>query len=299
MSKSKFPLYEDEHTFGSESKHYLTGSERFYIDSRYSKYSYLHHHNYAEISYYFEGTGTETINGVSHRLQPGTVSVVLPHHIHIIKWDSDRKLRKFCCFFDIQLLSGMHEDNWFSSMLYGIGTVTPSFIDFTGAESERMRGIFENLLQEYEENDNPGRLQLIRTKLKEAFLLFIRKGLSLRTEPRSASIPSTEETKQLWPLLQFVHAHYNDRLNLSDLSARFFMSVPYISRFFKMHVGIGFVEYLHRLRIERATYLLQHTDMTVTEIAFRVGFDNSRTFSRVFREQKGRSAREYRLQALK
>jgi transcriptional regulator GlxA family with amidase domain len=61
---------------------------------------------------------------------------------------------------------------------------------------------------------------------------------------------------------------------------------------------MGFVEYVHRLRIERAASMLLNTDMTVHDIAFDVGFDNSRTFSRVFREVKGKTATEYRLLAL-
>lgn len=75
------------------------------------------------------------------------------------------------------------------------------------------------------------------------------------------------------------------------------MSVPYVSRYFKQHVGMGFVEYVHRLRVERAAGMLLNTDMSVHDIAFDVGFDNSRTFSRVFRELKGKTATEYRMLA--
>lgn len=294
MDGKRYSLYED--SIG-DHPYFLTGTQRFYIDIRNSIYSYLHHHNFAEISYFFEGSGVESIDGVRHRLTTGTVSVVLPHQIHIIKSDSGRKLRKYCCMFDMELLSGKYDDSWFSDMLFSIGTHTPSFIDFTGTEAGRMKEIFEQLLQEYGETNHPGRLHMIRTKLTEALLLFIRQGLAVRS-PEGIHPPSTGGVPRLlWPLVKYVHSNYKENLSLKELSYRFDVSIPYISRMFKTHVGMGFVQYLHRLRIERASNMLLTTDMTITEIAFDVGFDNSRTFARVFRELKGKSAREYRLLA--
>ncbi|CAG7640223.1 helix-turn-helix domain-containing protein [Paenibacillus allorhizosphaerae] len=294
MDVKRFPLYED--SIG-DHPYFLTGSQRFYIDVRNSIYSYLHHHNFAEISYFFEGSGVESIDGVSHRLQPGTVSVVLPHQMHIIKCDSGRKLRKYCCMFDTELLFGKCEDKWFSDMLFGIGTHTPSFVDFLGTEAAQMKLIFEQLLHEYGETNRPGRLYMIRTKLTEALLLFIRHGLACRSSDTWDTRSTKEAPRLLWPLVKYVHSHYKENLSLKELSHRFDVSVPYISRVFKTYVGMGFVQYMHRLRIERATNMLLTTDMTITDIAFDVGFDNSRTFARVFRELKGKSAREYRMLA--
>jgi AraC-like DNA-binding protein len=297
VAERKIPIYED--FVGSTTPPYLVGTQRFYIDVRLSRHTYLHHHNYAELSFFFEGCGSETINGNSHRLVPGSVSFVLPYQMHIIKGDPDRKLRKYCCMFDIQLLSELFEDSWFSGMLYGVGKQIPSSVEFGESEIERIHGVFEHLLHEYEDAGKPGRPQLIRAKLNEALLLFIRKGLEVQAEGRSSSPVAEDRTRLLWPLLQYVHTHFHEKLNLKDLSDRFYMSAPYMSRFFKMHVGMGFVEYLHRLRIERASSMLLNTDMSIHEIAFDVGFDNSRTFSRVFRELKGKSASEYRLMAIK
>jgi AraC-like DNA-binding protein len=296
MAERKPPIYED--VVGSRNPHYITGTQRFYIDIRYSKHCYLHHHNFAELSFFFEGAGVETVNGFSHRLVPGTVSFVLPHQMHIIKGDSDRHLIKFCCMFDIQLLTDLVEDRWFSQKVYGVGTNTPSYAYFDEEEQARVKDVFTHLLEEYRQFDRPGRLQLIRTKLNEALLLFLRKSLSANADADSPAPVVGDKTRLLWPLLQYVQTHCGEKLNLKELADRFYTSVPYMSRFFKLHVGMGFVEYVHRLRIERAASMLLNTDMTVHDIAFDVGFDNSRTFSRVFREVKGKTATEYRLLAL-
>ncbi|RKN85549.1 AraC family transcriptional regulator [Paenibacillus ginsengarvi] len=297
MAMRKYPIYED--FVGSNTPHYLTRAHRFYIDVRQSRHCYLHHHNYAELSFFIEGGGVETVNGVSHRLMPGSVSLVLPYQMHIIRGDVDQKLRKYCCMFDIQLLTELNDDRWFSYMLYGVGANTPSSVHFDESEFERIHSIFEFLRQEYEDADRPGRPQLIRTKLNEALLLFLRKGITARTEQQSEAPGADDKTRLQWQLLQFVHTHFDERLSLKELSERFYLSVPYLSRFFKSHVGMGFVDYLHRLRIERASSMLLNTEMTIHEIAFDVGFDNSRTFSRVFRELKGKTASEYRMTALK
>jgi AraC-like DNA-binding protein len=54
------------------------------------------------------------------------------------------------------------------------------------------------------------------------------------------------------------------------------------------------MEYLHRLRIEAAKRLLETSDLNVQEITSRVGYQDARSFSRLFRAGTGQSPGEYR-----
>lgn len=155
LAQRKPPVYED---FLGQPSDFITGTQRFYIDIRESRYSYLHHHNFAELSFFYEETGIETVNGVSHQLVPGTVSVVLPYQMHIIRGNPDRPLVKYCCMFNIQLLNDLADDPWFAHQLYGVGTRSPSHAYFSGNEKERVRDTFAHLLEEYREVDRPGRV---------------------------------------------------------------------------------------------------------------------------------------------
>lgn len=67
-----------------------------------------------------------------------------------------------------------------------------------------------------------------------------------------------------------------------------------LERRFKNDVGLGPSEYRQKLRIERARWLLEHTDLNVTEIAFECGFQDSAHFSRTVKKALGASPRRWR-----
>ena len=58
--------------------------------------------------------------------------------------------------------------------------------------------------------------------------------------------------------------------------------------------GKGFREYLTELRLTDAASLLRYSELSVTEIAYSVGFCESNYFSNVFKKQYGISPKDYR-----
>jgi transcriptional regulator GlxA family with amidase domain len=67
-----------------------------------------------------------------------------------------------------------------------------------------------------------------------------------------------------------------------------------LERRFQRDVGLSPADYRHKLRLERARWLLQHTDLEVTEVALECGFQDSANFARVVRRALGASPREVR-----
>jgi hypothetical protein len=60
----------------------------------------------------------------------------------------------------------------------------------------------------------------------------------------------------------------------------------YLSRIFRQQSGLALWEHVNAYRVARACELLEHSDLTVTEVAFMVGFNDPAYFSRVFRKQR-------------
>jgi transcriptional regulator GlxA family with amidase domain len=58
--------------------------------------------------------------------------------------------------------------------------------------------------------------------------------------------------------------------------------------------GMSVIPYLRALRLQKAEELLKHSTLSVAEVAYAVGFDNPRYFSRVFSEEKGVSPSSFR-----
>jgi len=90
-----------------------------------------------------------------------------------------------------------------------------------------------------------------------------------------------------WSIFRFVNANSRENLTLGGVARQFHVSPAYVAKLFQTHVGTTFLRYLHQLRVNRAAGLLLNTEWQVTEIAFTVGFESIRTFSRVFLEWKG------------
>lgn len=82
----------------------------------------------------------------------------------------------------------------------------------------------------------------------------------------------------------YIEEHYAEDLSIRDIAQHFHASRDYISHAFKHTTNYAPLQYLRRWRIGKAQTLLIDTDLPLTEIALRVGFDDSNYFSRVFRQ---------------
>lgn len=90
---------------------------------------------------------------------------------------------------------------------------------------------------------------------------------------------------RLHRVLQYLQAHFQDPIRLSDLAAMENLTTTYLSHFFKEHLHITFQEYLTRLRLEAAMYLLKSTNMTVTDIAYECGFSDPKYLNQSLSKQ--------------
>ncbi len=95
-------------------------------------------------------------------------------------------------------------------------------------------------------------------------------------------------------MLDYIHAHYNEDISLSDLSAAFSLSLSYTSTLFKEVTGENFKDYLNRYRIKRACdILLQEPGIKNTELAKRVGCNTVATLLRLFNKYEGTTPGQY------
>ena len=86
-------------------------------------------------------------------------------------------------------------------------------------------------------------------------------------------------------------------MTLADFAAQLGMSESRFSRFFRRATGNTFVDFVNRVRINRACQLLMESDRYVTHICYEVGFNNVANFNRRFLEIKGMTPTEFRRQA--
>jgi AraC-like DNA-binding protein len=102
------------------------------------------------------------------------------------------------------------------------------------------------------------------------------------------------ESVRIWKARNFIHAHSNEELSLGKVAGAANTSANYLSEKFKEATGTTFVQYVARMRFEKATVLLREGDLRVSEIAFATGFQSLSQFNRVFKKFAGKSPTDYR-----
>ena len=72
------------------------------------------------------------------------------------------------------------------------------------------------------------------------------------------------------------------------------MNPQYISQLFKNEIGVGFLNYLTSIRMEKAKSLLLTTSLSVAEIAEETGYNDYRVFTKVFKKTEGITPSQFR-----
>ncbi len=96
--------------------------------------------------------------------------------------------------------------------------------------------------------------------------------------------------------LQYVKEHYYEDLTLEKIASVVFLNPVYFSQLFKQKTGQGYKEYVTSLRLEQAKLLLVNSKLKVAEIAERIGYQDMRHFTQMFRKRFLLTPTEYRQQ---
>jgi two-component system response regulator YesN len=93
----------------------------------------------------------------------------------------------------------------------------------------------------------------------------------------------------------YIDKHYwNPDLCLEDAAVELQISPGYLSRLMKRETGFSFVEYLNRIRVKKATLLMNDPSAKAFEVAERVGYRSQHYFSRAFKKVTGTSPTDHR-----
>lgn len=85
--------------------------------------------------------------------------------------------------------------------------------------------------------------------------------------------------------LDYLHAHTETAIDIDALAGTACLSKYHFLRLFKQAFGLSPYQYLQGLRLQKAEQLLRHTRLSVSEIAAMLHFENSNSFSRLFRQR--------------
>lgn len=94
--------------------------------------------------------------------------------------------------------------------------------------------------------------------------------------------------------VEYIEAHYAQRLSLGEVACGVAISASYLSHLFTKELKISFVEQIEKVRIRNAQRLLRTSHLTMIEVAQAVGYPDQNYFAKVFKKVTGLNPTQYR-----
>lgn len=186
-------------------------------------------------------------------------------------------------------------------------TILTGFRDFDYAQQAIRLGVTRFLLKPSKMEDLKEAIITMTANLDEKRGYFKPDDGSMETEDScgNANTDLSEELKDsnenseagnfiVHNALKYIEEHYNEKLKLSDVADKVFVSQWHLSKLLNRQTGQNFSEILNGVRIEKAKQLLENPALRIGDISDEIGFLDMAHFSRVFKKQVGISANEYR-----
>lgn len=109
-------------------------------------------------------------------------------------------------------------------------------------------------------------------------------------------VAETDPMSPLKTMISYIQNNYQGKVTLNDVAEAGMMCQSKCCRLFRDALKQSPIEYLQNYRIGKGIYLLDHTDLSITEIALECGFHGASYFTETFRKINGITPKEYRKQ---
>jgi two-component system response regulator YesN len=153
----------------------------------------------------------------------------------------------------------------------------------TGAKQDELEILNSNYVQEVLKSDT---IMDLRNKMKEVISGVIEKIVRGR---KRMNLEIFEKA------IEYINDNFNKKITLENVSEHLYVSPYHFSHGFKKFTGMSFIEYLTRIRIREAKKLLLTTDLNISAVSKRVGYDDPNYFGRVFKKIEGIPPSEFKV----
>ncbi len=136
--------------------------------------------------------------------------------------------------------------------------------------------------------------ELSKIRDQEELCLWIVKVLEKMTD-QIYQTRNARNYQRLKRAMDFIEAHCGEPLTVERVAREVFLSPSRLSHIIKDELGMTLIDYLSKMRIEKAKALLSNEEVSIAQIAQDVGFSDQSYFTKVFKKIEGCTPRSYRL----
>ncbi|NTV91054.1 MAG: helix-turn-helix transcriptional regulator [Clostridiales bacterium] len=255
----------------------------------------LDRHNYIEILYLLQGTGTSLFNTSKVEMHNGDICIIAPGTGHNLYCHNENSVLFEILIkpetFDKVFFNFLTEDDiltkFFTAILYN--EKSDMSLAFRTGDDERIRHTFMGMFMEStQDSEFQDRIIGNYFRLMCSYLL-----RDYAKSPLLINWTDSNVESGVYPILRFLENNYAD-ISLQDIARRFHFSEGYLSRQIKKTTGQTFSELLRNVRLKKASELLGNPEVKIEHVMEAVGYSNVSSFSKSFKESYGCSPATYR-----
>ncbi len=248
------------------------------------KMDQFHYHPYYEIYFSVSGSCTAFINHSIYHIVPGDFVLIPQSAMHRFVYNANSLVERYNLHFTTDYIDSLFGTE--AAFLLQILFQYP-VLHLTSQIQMQAHSLLDALYCETEEKNSFSEAD------SRAYAILIL-SLLARNRDRIQLQDLNLMENAIQTSARYIFNHFRENLSLSDVAAAVHMSPTYYSKKFKSITGIGFKEYLTKIRLYEATELLVHSDLNITEIALCCGFNDGNYFGDAFRKEYGMSPLKYK-----
>jgi AraC-like DNA-binding protein/mannose-6-phosphate isomerase-like protein (cupin superfamily) len=278
------------------SDHYFLKNDRIYISkhNRFAAYP-EHTHKFLELNFMLKGQSTQIINGENQVLREGELLLLGQGSTHSIEaLDHDDILINIIfpqSKFDIEWLSHMHsQDNQlFQFLMHTVSkNAKGEHVIFQASNNHAIRTILIQMLNKYF-TESTFSNEILRFYLPILFMELVGNTTYTLSSDSTESSTNTLVIESLKRIEKDYHS-----ISLESLAKELNYNTSYLSEIIKERTGKKFIELVNEKRMKQAKFLLDSTDLPISEICHAVGLQNKTHFYKQFKHSYKITPGEYR-----
>lgn len=259
-------------------------------------YPAIYHEEDDFLLYYAAGDNAEIfVNDLRRTLQKGDVCFLAPHTVHAVGVNNAASC-VYRCSIESDNLQGsfaaiLQEESilrdFMMEALYFSRRNSALFFHTKGEAP--IASFAEFAKNEYEKKEKNYNLMIVNL-VQAMFILLLRRYAD------TAELPQPENEKATREVLLFLNEmqRHFDSITLGDLARKYHYSERHVTRMLKEHTGLGFKELVTKMRMLRSIELLKNPHLSLAQVAEQVGYTDTASFSKKFREEYHMSPNDYR-----
>ncbi|NMB97910.1 MAG: helix-turn-helix transcriptional regulator [Clostridiaceae bacterium] len=264
----------------------------------------VHTHDYMQIWYVRKGCLKHTVEGKSNIMVKGTIFILPPFVVHQVDAIEDEDINVIGCEFVTDFINESiiynQEGTSINSSLFDFAYLEPFLVSsenikpglhLTGNIQNKVETLLDDMLCEFNSERKYYKIN-IKADLLKLLAIISREYENSDNEKNPEVFDRYRDA--INNTIKYIDENFNKDLSLEDASRMAMMSPAYFSFIFKQITGKTFVEYKNSLRLAKAIDLLNEVNLSISDICYEVGFNDTAYFSKIFKKETGISPRQYR-----